>query len=234
MHCAECQNLLSDFLDGDISDRYRRTVGDHLESCGPCATLRDDLVRIIEASASLPLHTPSPRVWEAIQREIGSGANVVRGPQAWWDRLSARRFDFSVSARELVAAAAGIVVLAGAVWTVSIASPGALPAIGDGWGQMPGGSAPVAALPLSLSQSREEVARFRATVDDMARRVEQRKAGWSSELRETFAKTMAPIDARVAERERAYAADGTEATRAPLMDALREKLRTLDEFALVK
>ena len=72
MLCAECQNLLSDYLDGDISDRSRKAVGEHLEACAPCENLRDDLARLIEASANLPLHTPSPRVWEAIQREIGS------------------------------------------------------------------------------------------------------------------------------------------------------------------
>jgi hypothetical protein len=234
MLCAECQNLLSDYLDGDISDRSRKAVGEHLEACAPCETLRDDLARLIEASANLPLHTPSPRVWEAIQREIGGGANVVRGPQSWWQQLSARRFDFSVSAYQLVAAAAAVVVMAGVIWTVTVASPGAVQTLDGRWTEMPTSGSPITAASLSLSQSRAEVERFQATVDDMARRVEQRKAGWSPDLRETFAKTMSPVEALVTERAKAYAADGTEATRGPLMDALREKLRILEEFARVK
>ncbi len=76
MHCAECQSSLSDFLDGDLGDRARRAVDEHLRACGDCATLREDLARIIEASASLPLHTPSPLVWERIEREI-SASRVV-------------------------------------------------------------------------------------------------------------------------------------------------------------
>lgn len=231
MLCAECQNQLSDYLDGDISDRNRKAVGEHLEACAPCETLRGDLARLIAASANLPMHTPSPHVWEAIQREIGGGANVVRGPQSWWRQLSARRFDFSVSAHQLLAAAAAVVVIAAAAWT--IASPANRPSLGAGWTNMPG-TAPVAVTTLSHSQSRAEVDRFRATVDDMAHRVEQRKAGWSPDLRETFASTMTPLDTLVAERSKSYAADGTEATRGPLMDALREKLRILEEFARVK
>ena len=231
MLCAECQELLSDYLDGDLSDRQRQETDSHMRECTRCAALRNDLARIIHASASLPLHTPSERVWEGVQREIGGG-NVVAGPRQWWDRLSARRFDFSISAREIVTAAAGLVVLAGALWAVHVASPGSLPQ--GNWSEM-GTGQQTTMVPLSRSESREEVADLRKAVDDMTNRLEQRQPAWSPELQATYAKTVAEFDARIAECQKAYDADGgTEATRVPLMDALRDKLRALDEFARVR
>ena len=231
MLCAECQELLSDYLDGDLSDRRRQEVDGHMRDCGRCASLRNDLARIIHASASLPMHTPSERVWEGVRREIGGGS-VVAGPRQWWDRLSARRFDFSISARELVTAAAGLVVLAGTLWAVHVASPGSLPQVN--WSDL-GTNQQTTMVPLSMSESREEVANLRRAVDDMTRRLEERQPAWSPELQATYAKTVADLDTRIAEAQKAYDADGgTEATRAPLMDALRDKLRALDEFARVR
>jgi len=231
MLCAECQELLSDYLDGDLSDRQRQEADTHMRDCTRCASLRNDLARIIHASASLPLHTPSERVWNGVQREIGGGS-VVAGPRQWWDRLSARRFDFSISARELVTAAAGLVVLDGTLWAVHVASPGSLPQVN--WSEL-GTNQQANIMPLSMSESREEVANLRQAVDDMTRRLEERQPAWSPELRATYAKTVADLDTRIADAQKAYDADGgTEATRAPLMDALRDKLRALDEFARVR
>jgi hypothetical protein len=231
MLCAECQELLSDYLDGDLSDRQRQQADAHMRDCARCASVRNDLARIIHASASLPLHTPSDRVWEGVRREIGGGS-VVAGPRQWWDRLAARRFDFSVSARELVTAAAGLVVLAGTLWAVHVASPGSLPQVN--WSEL-GANQKTQVMPLSMSESREEVADLQTAVDDMTRRLEERQPAWSAELRATYAKTVADFDARIAECRKAYDADGgTEATRVPLMDALRDKLRALDEFARVR
>src|SRR4051812_39246743 len=126
MLCAESQNLLSDYLDGELSDARRIAVDAHLRDCARCATLRNDLARIIHASASLPLHTPSPKVWIGIQREIAGRSGVLAGPKSWWDRAGAQRFDFSVSARQLVGAAAAVVVLTGAFLAYRVASPSAL------------------------------------------------------------------------------------------------------------
>ena len=230
MQCAECQEILSDYLDGDLSDRQRQQADSHMRDCTRCASVRNDLARIIHASASLPLHTPSDRVWESVRREIGGGS-VVAGPRQWWDRLATRRFDFSVSARELVTAAAGLVVLAGSLWAVHVASPGALPQVD--WSGL-GTNQKTQVMPLSMSESREEVADLQRAVDDMTRRLEERQAAWSADLRATYAKNIAEFDARIADAQKAYDADGTEATRVPLMDALRDKLRALDEFARVR
>ncbi len=231
MLCAECQNLLSDYLDGDLSERRRAEVDAHVRDCARCAALRNDLARIIHASASLPLHTPSTRVWEGISREIAGESRILSGPRAWWDRLGARRFDFSVSARQLTAAAAAVVVLAGALWAINVASPGALSQ--GNWGGF-GTNTVVTQVPLSFTEKRQEVERLRTAVDDMSRRLDQRQAGWSADLRATYAKSVSDLDVRIGESQKAYDADGTENTRVPLIEALRAKFNALEEFASVK
>lgn len=230
MLCAECQELLSDYLDGDLSDKQRAAADAHLRDCARCASVRNDLARIIHASASLATHTPSPRVWEGIRREIGSAGNVAVGPRAWWNRLGAQHFDFSISGRQLVSAAAGLVVLAGTFWAVQLTSPTALH--GSSWENL-GTNQAVASVPLTYSESREEVVRLQGTVEEMKQRLEQRSVTWSPELQATYAKSVADLDARIAACQIAYVENGTEATRAPLLNALRDKLRALEEFARV-
>jgi anti-sigma factor RsiW len=229
MLCAECQELLSDYLDGDLSDKQRVSVDGHIRDCARCASLRNDLARIIHASASLTPHTPSTKVWEGIRREIGGGS-VAAGPRAWWDRLGAQRFDVSVSGRHLVAAAAAVVVLAGAFWAVRFAAPSALQQ--GSWEAM-ATTQKTAPVYLSLSESRAEVQRLREDVDEMTKRLEPRRDGWSVELRATYDRSLSDLDTKIAECSKAYEADGTETTRGPLLDAFRAKFNALEEFARV-
>lgn len=229
MLCAECQSFLSDYIDGDLSERVRRAVDQHLRACAGCDSLRIDLGRIVEASASLPLHTPSPRVWERIEREIASGSNVVAGPRSWWDRLEARHVDFSISGKHIAAAAAAVVIGVGTLWTINVTSPGALPQLEVNWGDFNAQNQQAA--PLALAMRDNEIERFRATVDEMTRTVIGKQESWSPELRDAFAKSLVESDARIAEAERAYAASPASATRETLMMALTEKLKTLERFA---
>lgn len=230
MQCANFQEQLSEFLDGDLGSNDRQNVEKHLRTCAVCSTVRDDLARLIAASANLPLHTPSQAVWTRIEREIGGGT-VVAGPSSWWRGLSGRRYDFSVSARQLVTAAATIVVAVGAFWAIQVASPNALPTLDVNWNAMGGPSQGVQATPLAHVTPVDEVARLRGLVDDMARSVAESQGSWSSELKSTYLKALAAADARIAESERALAATPTEAARESTLDAYREKLRLLDEFA---
>lgn len=230
MQCASFQEQLSDFLDGELSAADQKTVEKHLKTCAVCSTVRDDLARLIAASANLPLHTPSQAVWSRIEREIGGG-RVVAGPLGWWSRLNTRKYDFSVSARQLVAAAATIVVAVGAFWAIRYTSPNSLPTIGVNWSSMGGSSQGVQAVPLAHVTPVDEVSRLRGLVEDMSRSVGESQVTWSPELRSTFAKAVAAADVRIAEDERAVAVSPSESARESLASAYRDKLRLLDEFA---
>ena len=230
MPCSSFQEQLSEFLDGDLGSTERQNVEKHLRTCEVCSTVRNDLARLIAASATLPLHTPSHAVWSRIEKEIGRGG-VVTGPRAWWSRLNARHYDFSVTARQLVAAAATIVVAVGTFWAIQYTSPNALPTLDVNWSSMGGASPGVQATPLAHVTPVDEIARLRGLVDDMSRSVAESQPTWSPELRATFAKALATVDARVVEGERAFSVSPSDVTRESALAAYREKLRLLDEFA---
>lgn len=230
MQCAEYQSLLSDYLDGDLSETERRAADAHMRDCARCATVRNDLARIIHASASLPVQTPSPRVWEGIRREIAGGSSVVSGPKAWWDRAGARRFEFSVSARQLAAAAAGVIVLAGTFWMLR--SPSTIAPVAQVSPASPTPPEQPSTL-LSYTEGQREISELRITIDGMSREVAKREPSWSPELRETYRSTLAGLDAKIAAFQLAYDDAKTDASRQPLLGALRDKLNALEEFARV-
>jgi hypothetical protein len=234
MVCVECQELLSEFIDGDLRDRKREAVAEHLGSCPRCQALCDDLAKIIEASSHLPLHTPAAGVWSRIEREISSGA----GRATWWDRLAARRLDFTVTAQHVVSAAAALVVCAGIIGAVGYTSPGSLPRVEVNWSAFDSHSS-ATLRPQYLSRAQpaipEEIDAVRASVEEMHRGVERRQAEWSPELRAAFAKGIAAVDASLAERERDLsAAPSDPARRERLVAAYREKLNFLEYFAKVR
>lgn len=229
MQCASLQEQLSEFLDGDLSRNDQQSVEKHLRTCAVCSTVRDDLARLIAASANLPLHTPSAAVWTNIEKEIRGG--VVMGPSAWWNRLSARRYDFSVSARQIATVAATVVVAVGTFWAIQYASPNALPTLDVNWNAMGGTSPGVQAVPLAHVTPTDEVSRVRTLIDEMMGSVAVSQSTWSPELKAIFAKSIAAADSRIVEAERSHAASPSDATRESVLVMYREKLRLLDEFA---
>jgi anti-sigma factor RsiW len=228
MVCIECQDLLSAFIDGDLPERRRTAIEAHLRACPPCQALCNDLAQIVEASSQLPLHTPSPSLWSRIEREISLG--VAR--PTWWGRLASRRFDFSITAQQVVAGAAAVVLCAGVLGTIRYTSPGSLPSVAVNWDTLGGGSAAgLQAQALAHTLRPDDLAAFRASVAEMQGGVERQQAQWSPELRSAFSRGLAAADATIAERERSLqAAPADGASRERLLAAYRDKLLFLDEF----
>ncbi len=81
MTCAEFQETLPDLFESN-SDL---SAHEHLKSCENCAALVRDLEYIAaQARLLLPIHDPSPAVWENIQQAIrhehpGGGSSLHAG-----------------------------------------------------------------------------------------------------------------------------------------------------------
>src|SRR5688572_24472199 len=80
MNCAEFQKVLPYIMEsGGNADEES-----HLQSCAVCADLVQDLRYIAEqAKLLLPMHDPSPRVWQGIQRSLSQ-----EGPGRRQERLA--------------------------------------------------------------------------------------------------------------------------------------------------
>lgn len=107
--CDETQALMSDALDGMLSDTARATYDAHLAGCADCRSLAADLSQLRRDAASLPTLTPSRDLWSGIEARLGTPVVALgerRPPRlARW------------TSRQMAAAAAVLVaVTAGSTW----------------------------------------------------------------------------------------------------------------------
>ena len=70
MLCNDCQDHLSDYIDGALELGEQVRVERHLADCEPCRVVRDDLLQIVHFGRKLPMQTPSGAVWARIQTQI--------------------------------------------------------------------------------------------------------------------------------------------------------------------
>lgn len=118
MTCDDAQLLVSDRLDGTLSDTQRAQLDAHLGACAACREVARDLEQIHTETASLPTLTPSHDLWNGIEARIEAPVVSLgshrRGPIARW------------STRQFAAAAAVLMaVTAGGTWFVAVRSAGA-------------------------------------------------------------------------------------------------------------
>lgn len=79
MTCAEFQDALPELFESQTD----LTGHEHLRNCENCAALVRDLEYIAsQARLLLPIHDPSPAVWENIQQAIRQGSGPGPGTPA--------------------------------------------------------------------------------------------------------------------------------------------------------
>lgn len=218
MGCSNCQELLSDYLDGLLELGERAGVERHLSECSGCRVLRDDLLQIIHFSHSLPLHTPSTAVWAGIHAQIASSAG-----HSWWPRVAERRFTFSTP--QLAVAAAALLLAFAA--TVFVARSDATRYDSGSSEERAATSRHLHAesITAAISEIEQRVGRLEATV-------EQRRPVWNAELRTAFDRQMLYVDQSLAECRQGLRANPYDDVCQDLMlTAYREKVRLLEGFA---
>src|SRR5262245_7344081 len=112
MNCNDCQELISDYVDGELEPGAQTKIENHLADCEPCRAVRDDLLQIVHFSRQLPLHTPSAVVWSRIQEQLEEEQpkTFASRLRAWWGRTQSRAFHFSIP--QFAAMAAVFVIMA--------------------------------------------------------------------------------------------------------------------------
>src|SRR5438034_427034 len=115
---------LSDYLDGELPPGERDAVDSHLRECAQCATVLEDLKRVIAKAGSVQPRPPSADLWAGIAARIDApvataGTTPFRSPDTWQQRWNAsRRISFSLP--QLAAAAALLMACSGGlVWSLA-------------------------------------------------------------------------------------------------------------------
>jgi anti-sigma factor RsiW len=232
MNCEKCQDLISDFVDGSISQQDKTTLSSHLEECLHCAEVRDDLQSIVGFCRTQQGQYAAPpnekALWLRIRNMIEAGASAdAPAPAAtrrsFLNNWTARSWELSFP--QLAAMAAAIILI------VSLST-----AVGLRRWQSGGVDARIQAGQNSLSVSatdvRKRVSQQQQLISYWNQRVEYNKARWNPQMRETFDRNLAVIDQAVNDSFDSLSKNPQdEVSEEMLNTALNEKLSLLKEFA---
>jgi anti-sigma-K factor RskA len=221
MVCSQCQELLSEYIDGALELGEQVNIERHLSDCEPCRAVRDDLLQIVHFSHQLPVQAPATSLWPRIN------AGLAELQPSFWDRslrwmrnLRTLNFNFSVPQMIATAAAIAIVVSTGIILsrrdngTTQLATAGTTLSTPD--------TRPLSQTDLQLLERQ---------ISQLSDTVEQRKDSWDPELRNAFERNLLYVNQSLAEcRHQLSDHPGDDVSQELMLTAYREKIRLLEGF----
>jgi anti-sigma-K factor RskA len=227
MNCIECEEIISDYVDGTLELGEQTKIEQHLANCEPCRAVRDDFLQIVHFSKQLPLHTPASDLWTRIQSEIEAEQPKTFWLRAklWWRNFNARDFNLTIPRLAAVAAAFVLMVsISAAVWrNVHTSNTNAM------------GLAPMnldSTQKALLTNPDIDIKAYEQRIDALIESVEQKKGAWAPELRSSFDRNLFYIDQSLNDCQKQWKDNPTDATcRELLKNAYSEKMRLLEGFA---
>jgi hypothetical protein len=251
MNCEECQELLSDFLDGELSGAGHASLGAHLEECLSCLSARDELDSIIsfcrDCRGEYEEAPPNERaLWirirNTIEAEDGAAvAAAVAGParnarrKSSWARIMDRSWELSFS--QMMGAIAVITI------AVALATIFGIHSMQGGLGpnrqaalatssSMAGQQQQQQSETPSLSALDERMRQQQLTIEYWNQRVEQRKARWNPQVREAFERNVSVLDQTVEDSRRVLIQNPHDEVYEEMLNtALNDKMELLKEFS---
>ena len=226
MNCEKYQDLLSDFIDGSLTPEDHHSVETHVNACGVCAEARRDLDALVvfcrEHRGEYDAVPNERALWLRISNTIESELPVplrteVQTDAGWWSRLMSRSWQISFPQ-----VAASVVAIAIIVSLVTVAGLRRFGVVGGGSLGIVQTSLPVAD---RYRQQQQVIAYWN-------QRVEQNRARWNPQMRETFDRNMSVIDAAVNDSMRQLAQNPHDGVSEDILNAaLNDKVELLKEFA---
>ncbi|MEK6304246.1 MAG: zf-HC2 domain-containing protein [Acidobacteriota bacterium] len=221
MVCRQCQELISDYIDGSLELGEQVQIERHLGDCEPCRAVRDDLLQIVHFSHQLPIHAPSGALWTRIQTEVVQQRGHWLRSLPWLTWLKTRHFDLSLP--QMAATAAAIIIAVSAA--VLFSRPDRLDQLSVRQGAAAAGGLEVN--PLSSSDFQQ----IEKQINQLSESVELRKVEWDPELRSAFERNLLYVDQCLAECRHQLSDNPADYVSQELMlNAYREKVRLLEGF----
>ncbi|MGA9997990.1 MAG: zf-HC2 domain-containing protein [Pyrinomonadaceae bacterium] len=242
MNCEKCQELLSDFVDGALSDADRRTLSAHLEECLSCTNVRgelDSIVSFCSAQRGVYDDVPNERaMWLRIRNVIESEQSATAAAAAAKSSNASRRGwlgrSWELSFSQMALAVSAIIIVVALATALSLQRVRNAPAVqtasasaGDN-GNGRGGKMAANATPLVDDRLRQQ----QAALDYWNNRVEARKVRWNPQMRETFERNLSVYDQAIRDtREELMRNPHDEVSEEMLNAALNDKMELLKEFS---
>jgi hypothetical protein len=224
--------MISDFLDGSLSQEEKKTLSLHLDECLGCADVRNDLQSIVGFCRNQRGQYSAPpnetALWLRIRNVIeaeGAAAISAGQPPATrkWTNWIGRTWELSFP--QLAAAAAAIVLIVSLSTVVGLRrwQSSGVPTVGGSNDSN---------MSLAAENLRSRISQQQQAINYWNERVEYNKARWSPQMRETFDRNLRVIDDTVnASFDNLSKNPHDEVSEEMLNAALNEKLMLLREFA---
>jgi predicted anti-sigma-YlaC factor YlaD len=221
MICKQCQELLSEYIDGGLELGEQVNIERHLSDCEPCRAVRDDLLQIVHFSQQLPMQSPSAALWPRISSDLAE-----LQPSFWTRRLrwlaQVQTLNFNLSVPQMIAGAAALAIIVSIGVIVSRRS--------DGQPQLSGTVGRLSSTSVTpLSQT--DLQQLEKQISQLSIAVEQRKESWDPELRTAFERNLLYIDQSLVEcRHQLKDNPADNVSQELMLNAYREKVRLLEGF----
>lgn len=232
MNCEKYQDLLSDFIDGSLTQSDHDSIEAHLSVCEVCEEARGDLDAIVgfcrEHRGEYDAVPNERALWLRISNMIESDLYVaspapIPPGAGWWFRLMNRSWELSFP--QLAAAVTAIVIVVSVVTTVGLRR---VSFSGVSSGVQSSGPS----LALNGSSVQDRFRQQQQVVAYWNQRVELNKARWNPQMRETFDRNMSVIDAAVNDSMRRLTQNPHDEVSEEILNAaLNDKVELLKEFA---
>jgi anti-sigma factor RsiW len=230
MNCEQCQELIHDLIDGQISQRDEFTLNTHLQQCLDCEDVRQDLAAIVTFCQTHRGEYAAPpneqalwlRIRNVIEAENGQRRPVQKesGQPSFVSRWLNHTWQLSLP--QLTAATAAIVLLVSLTTVVGLRR----------WGTEGVRTAPESRFEASNTAVNDRVFQRTQAINYWNQRVEMNKARWSPEMRETFDRNMRVIDEAVTNSLNELNRNPhDEISEQMLNESLNDKLALLKEFS---
>jgi Putative zinc-finger len=193
MNCEQCHELVSDLVDGVLSQKDQLSLNDHLEQCLSCADVRHDLEAIVGFCRTNRGEYDAPPnergLWLRIRNTIetenaalgGAAHSGAAEAEGFWQRLF--KNSWQVSLPQLTASVAAIVVIVALTTAVTMRQSTKAPL-----------SPAIATGNFDLDQ---RYAHQQQAIRFWNARIETNRARWSPQMRDTFDRNMGVIEQAV-------------------------------------
>jgi anti-sigma factor RsiW len=243
MNCEKCQELLSDFLDGALTDEEHLALSAHMEECLECFHVRGELDEIVgycrETRGQYDAPPNERALWLRIRNTIesqpgtlsasaSSAAAARRVRPRWWSQWTGRQWELTLPQ---LAAAVSVIIIA-----VALGTAFSLQQVKNSQqesqtsnGMRAGATSGMKAL---ASDVDDRVRRQQVAIDYWYERVSERKRRWNPRLREAFERNLNVLDEAVEDsRQRLKDNPHDEISEETLNAALNDKMELLKEFS---
>jgi hypothetical protein len=226
MACERYLNSIQEAVDGTLGSIRRAELEMHLVQCEPCRALHDDLQRLHDAAADLPVLEAPDRAWLQIAGRLRQEGRIHDVP---WARRARTNY-----VPWLAAAAALILAVVSAALLLKPAAGPATPsnqAVRDA-------NAPVTTDDKAVESAQNAVNaaqdQFEKAITDLEKVVKANRQALDPNTAETIEKNLGIIDQAIAETRVAVKSEPASVTaRETLFEALRQKVTLLQDTIAV-